>query len=110
MTEPGMTKLAAAQALHGRAAQGRELLTRAIATEADLEAMTSLRTEWSLGNKKLISEILGEAAGQVRFAHAGPDRSVLRPTLEDRVREFQTLMIEQIADLERLATALAKMG
>jgi hypothetical protein len=105
-----MTKQAAAQALHGRAAMGRELLTRPIATEADLEALTSLRTEWSLANKKLVSEVLGDAAGQVRFAHAQAERSVLRPTHEDRVREFQTLMIGQIADLERLAVVLSKIG
>lgn len=110
MSEPGMTKQAAAQALRGRAAQGRELLARPIATEADLDTLSSLRTEWSLANKKLMSEVLGEAAGQVRFSHAQVERSVLRPTYEDRVREFQTLMIEQIADLERLAVALSKIG
>lgn len=110
MSDQGMTKQAAAQALHGRAALGREILTRPIASEGDLERMSSFRTEWALANKKLLAQIFGDAAGQVRFAHTSVERTVMRPTYADRVREFQTLMIEQIADLERLAVALSKMG
>lgn len=111
MDESRMTKQAALAELQARAVLGRQLLGRPIPTEAELEAMTHKRLEWALANKKLLHQIFGDAAGQVRFSHSAPsDELPIRPTLEDRVREFQELMIDQLGDLERLIQALKRMA
>jgi hypothetical protein len=96
--------------LQARAAQGRQILLRPIATQADLEAAQQARIDWGLGNKKLIYQLFGESAGQVRFS-SSPDSAdfPLKPQLEDYVREFQTLMIRQISEIERLILVLSRM-
>lgn len=104
-----MSKGGALAELQARAALGRQLLAQPIATEADLEALTAARVEWALANKKLLHHIFGDAAGQVRFPHNPGHARPLRPKLEDRVREFQELVIDGLADLERLIQALKRM-
>jgi len=110
MDESLSTKPGALAELQARAVLGREILLRPIASQADLETAQQARMEWGLGNKKLLYQIFGEAAGQVRFSST-PDveEFPLKPRLEDYVREFQTLMIRQIADLEKLILALGRV-
>lgn len=111
MDAPGMSKDAALAALQAQAAHGRRLLAQAVATEAELDALTTARVEWGLANKKLLHHLFGDAAGQVRFSHLRPEEGLpLRPRLEDRVREFQELMIEGLGDLERVIHALKRMA
>lgn len=110
MEEARMSKDAALSGLQAQTTLGRRLLARPVTTEADLEALTAARLEWGLANKKLLHQIFGDAAGQVRFPHvAHDDQRPLRPKLEDRVREFQELMIDALADLERVIKALKQM-
>lgn len=110
MDDSPSAKPGALNELQARAALGREILLRPIASQADLEAAQQARIEWGLGNKKLLYQIFGESAGQVRFSST-PDAGdfPLKPRLEDFVREFQNLMIRQIADLEKLIHALGRV-
>jgi hypothetical protein len=111
MDDHGLSKDAALSELQARTALGRQLLARPAGTDAELEALTAARIEWQLANKKLLHQIFGDAAGQVRFPHAvHDDARPLRPRFEDRVREFQELMIDGLADLERLIQALKRMA
>lgn len=107
MEEARLSKEAALSALQAQSNLGRGLLGRPVATEADLEALTAARLEWALANKKLLHQIFGDAAGQVRFPHdpaEGP--RALRPSFSDRVREFQQLVIDGLTDLDRVMKAM----
>lgn len=110
MEEPRLSKDAALSGLQTQAALGRQLLARPVTTMQDLETLTNARVEWALANKKLLHHIFGDAAGQVRFPHtAQDDQLALRPSFEDRVREFQGLMIDGLGDLERVIQAIKRM-
>lgn len=109
MSEASQSKQVALSELQARATIGREILLRPIATERDLEAAQQARLEWGLGNKKLLHQLFGESASQVRFSPAEQTELPLKPQLVDYVREFQNLMIAQISDLERLIHALSRV-
>lgn len=110
MDDSSSAKPGALTELQERATLGRDILLRPIASLADLEAAQQARIEWGLGNKKLLYQIFGESAGQLRFS-AVPNGAdfPLKPALEDYVREFQNLMIRQISDLEKLILALGRV-
>lgn len=110
MEDSGMSKGEALASLQVQVSLGRQLLGRTATTEADLATLTHARVEWNLANKKLLHHLFGDAAGQVRLAHTlHDDERSLRPNLEERVREFQELVIAGLADLERLLQALKRM-
>ncbi|MEB3197396.1 MAG: hypothetical protein VKP62_09355 [Candidatus Sericytochromatia bacterium] len=110
MQDAAQNKQAALAELQARATLGREILLRPIVSESDLEQSQQARIEWGLGNKKLLHQIFGEAAGQVRFSASGKAEEMpFKPKLEDFVREFQQVMITQISDLEKLIHALSRM-
>ena len=110
METSGMSKDAALAALQAQAKLGRALLAQPARTEAELEALDVDRVEWALANKKLLHHLFGDAAGQVRFAHGSHPDAPLRPSLEDRVREFQERVIDALQDLERVIQALKRMA
>ncbi|MEB3223361.1 MAG: hypothetical protein VKS61_14900 [Candidatus Sericytochromatia bacterium] len=109
MGDEACSKHGALEELQARAALGREILLRPIASEADLVAAQQARVEWVLRNKRLLHQLIGEAASQVRFSPSAPTEMPLKPKLEDHVREFQNQMIAGITDLDRLIAALGRV-
>jgi hypothetical protein len=109
MGDGGESRRAALEELQARAALGREILLRPIASDGDLAAAQQARVEWVLRNKRLLHQLFGEAASQVRFSPAAPTEMPFKPKLEDHVREFQNQMIAAITDLDRLIQALGQV-
>jgi hypothetical protein len=109
MGDGGEARRGALEELRARAALGREILLRPIASDVDLAAAQQARQEWVLQNKRLLQQLFGEAASQVRFLPGAATEMPLKPKLEDHVREFQNQMIGAITDLERLVHALGQV-
>lgn len=107
MEDARLSKDAALSGLQAQSNLGRRLLARPVQTEADLAEVTAARLEWALANKKLLHQIFGDAAGQVRFPHDPHDGPrALHPSFPDRVREYQQLMIDGLMDLDRVIKAM----
>lgn len=104
------TKQDAVAHLEAQLARGREILEAPIVGYADLVQMSAERAAWSLGNKKLLIELLGDASALARCVSQASGVEALGNAFLAEVQRFRQLTMSQLALLERMRLVMQQMA